>query len=62
MTKKKEESKNPGTVGDDEVIIDLDEDGEEEEEPLLIEYFSKDELVEKIKELENEQEINKKKN
>jgi len=61
MTKKKEEKKNPGTATDDEVIIDLDENGEEEEEPLLIEYFSKDELVEKIKELEKEQEVNKKK-
>ncbi len=61
MTKKKEESKNPGTAPDDEVIIDLDENGEEEEEPLLIEYFSKDELVEKIKELEKKQEEDKKK-
>lgn len=59
MTKKKEESKNPGTAVDDEVIIDLDENGEEEE-PLLIEYFSKDDLVEKIKNLEKEQEANKK--
>ena len=59
MTKKKEEKKNPGTDVDDEVIIDLDENGEEE--PLLIEYFSKDELVEKIKELEEELESNRKK-
>ena len=61
MTKKKEEKENPGTAVDDEVIIDLDENGEEEEEPLLIEYFSKDELVDKIKELEKEHELNKKK-
>ena len=61
MTRKKEESKNPGTTTDDEVLIDLDEDEKEEEEPLLIEYFSKDDLVEKIKNLEKEQESNKKK-
>jgi molecular chaperone GrpE len=61
MTKKKEEKENPGTAPGEEVIIDLDENGEEEEEPLLIEYFSKDELVEKIKELEQKQEEDKKK-
>jgi len=60
MTRKKEESKNPGTDADDEVIIDLDENGKEEEEPLLIEYFSKDDLVEKIKNLEKEQEKHEK--
>jgi len=60
MPKKKEEKENPGTTTDDDVIINLDEE-EKEEEPLLIEYFSKDDLLEKIKNLEKEQAINKKK-
>ncbi len=61
MTKKKDERKveKEDSANDNS---DSEAEGTEEtaeEEPLLIEYFSKDDLVEKIKNLEKEQDANK---
>ena len=64
MTRKKEESKTPEIAPEADKAENSEAEGidaETKEEPLLIEYFSKDDLLEKIKSLEKEQDINKKK-